>query len=173
MFEPGIYKGKLVDAGVSQLNNEKQTPYIYLTFTLTHYGNGAELQEPVNREVRMFLSEKALSYTEDNLKKLGFNGNYEAPEFRNGLYLEGCELGCEHSQNDGKTYENWGICGLGGSGEKKPLPKATLKTLNAKWKAHQGGFKESPTITPPPAKTPARVEAEAAVAADDDDSIPF
>jgi len=148
-FEIGKYKGKLLDAGVAVLDNEKQTPYMYLMFDiLSHIQAGEEydITEQATRDVKFFLSEKALPYAEKDLAKLGFNGDFEHPEFFEKLYTEGCELFCGENVNGDKVYEDWSIVGLGGQTEKKPAPKNLLKKLNAKWKAHGNNtYQEEPT----------------------------
>ena len=39
-MDEGNYFGRLQSAGVAQLNNEKQTPYMYLTFSIMTFPHG-------------------------------------------------------------------------------------------------------------------------------------
>jgi hypothetical protein len=161
MFEEGKYKGYLVDSGVAQLANEKQTPYLYLAFEIRHDENGDEV-EPKIRDVKIYLSDKALPYAEKDLKRLGFNGRYDSPEFDERLSSDGTTLVCQHNESGGNIYENWSIAGLGGGGsEKKPASKNLIRELNSKWKAHNKS-----TYTELPAR---QEEATASI----DDDIPF
>jgi hypothetical protein len=111
-LEKGMYKGKLVNAGVGVLNTEKGTAYMFLTFDIDRQMSGGQeeyLMQTETRDVRFWLSDAALPYTEKDLARLGFNGNYDKPEFMSSLYIDGCQLFCgERPSADGqKTYEDW------------------------------------------------------------------
>lgn len=171
-YEAGIYIGAFQRTGV-ELMGDKGTPFMCLTFLVTHRVHGEEYEalyneESVSRDVRLCLSEKSIEYTEPKLAAMGFSGDYENPAFGDGIQSDSVRLLC---QMNGQ-YEDWQIAGLNGQRERKPAAKDMLRTLNAKWKAHQGGFKESPR---------ARTNAEAAAQHEEtvkagisaDDPLPF
>ena len=174
-YEPGIYIGAFQQAGV-EIMGEKQTPFMCLTFQITHRVRGTELEplydeECATRDVRLCLNDNSIEYTEPKLAAMGFNGNYENPTFSEAIESDSVRLIC---MENGK-YEDWSIAGLmNGQRERKPAPKDLLRTLNAKWKAHQGGFKGSPN-TRPTTNEEAKRQHEETVAAGipEDDTIPF
>lgn len=147
-LEKGIYKGKLVKSGVAVLDNAKKTEYLYMIFdidTMIDGGSEIPLGERFTREVKFWLSEKAIDDTEKKLLRLGFDGNYNDPMFMESLY-NGINLECgERTAEDGKVFEQWDIYGLRTTKEKQPATKDTIRRLNARWKMNnKPAFSESP-----------------------------
>lgn len=153
--EAGNYWGTLIDAGTDTLNNKKKTPFLYLTFRITHIFDGVgwtTLDEPFDRDVKFFLSDAAWPYTEKDLELFGFNGDFEDPKFKAEFY-QGTELTCSvtDSDTDGKSYENWELPGTThGAKERKAPAKDVLQKYNARWKTNKT-TKQSPATNRPPA----------------------
>lgn len=139
MLQAGTYFGTLVAAGTDTLNNEKKTPYFYLTFQIEQQidedGNCMQI-EPVSRDVMLYLTDAAVDYTLKKLKALGFNGNFETPTFNTELTEIGCKLYCTHNPSGDKTYENWSLENGGNSEkERKPLSRDITRKFEAKYKS--------------------------------------
>lgn len=144
----GSYYGRLTEAGTASLNNDAQTPFVWLRFALTHHaraGNWSPMAQTISREVRMFLSEKAWPYTVEKLEKLAFDGNFAQPLFDGELNTQGCELLCEHESRDGKLFEEWSIAKCIGGREKADVPARMMNILKSKWR-HRAA--PSPPSTP-------------------------
>ena len=168
-IQSGLYKGKLVGHGVAI--SPKGSEYMFLTFeidTKVDNGTDAYLDQTYTRDVYFYLTEKAKQKSEEDLIKLGFNGNYADPMFRESLYSE-CLLDCRQEEYDGKTVYKFYIAELGnGKFEKKLAPQDILRRLNAQFKAkHPKTFSEAPKAASAPAQA-----AVASVLPGDDD-IPF
>lgn len=138
MNKEGVYFGKLSGAGAAQLDNDKKTPYIYLNFKCKHIASGGsweELPDPVNAEVRLFLSEAAFPYTAEKLEEMGFNGDFASPEFKDVYSKTGTNLRCSMQKNTqgGKPYEQWELLEWGKK-VKKPLDANDIRTFNARYK---------------------------------------
>lgn len=127
-YEPGIYIGAFQQAGV-EIMGEKQTPFMCLTYQITHRVRGTELEplydeECATRDVRLCLNDNSIEYTEPKLAAMGFNGNYENPTFSEAIESDSVRLIC---MENGK-YEDWSIAGLmNGQRERKPAPKDLLR----------------------------------------------
>ncbi len=159
-YEPGIYMGELQEAGIDTLNNEKHTPFMYLTFAITHRIRGEEHdelpdEECANRDVKFWTTDKALEGTEAKLSQLGFNGDYGDPVFS---VLDGqvVRLICQQNGN----YEEWEIAGIGAGRSRNVVGKDAIRKLNAQWKNHQGGFAEQPTSRGNSARAKTNAEAK-------------
>lgn len=173
MKQPGSYFGVLVEAGLDTLNNEKKTPFMYLVFDVTHIAENGEwsaLPESFKKDVRFFLSEKAWEYTQRDLEKLGFDGNFDDPKFNAAMYADGIELMCQHEVGqDNKLREAWSVSGTGGGTKERKAPEKTIvRDLSAKWKNSQAANKKP---SGGPAKPPVTPAAAPAVANNDD--MPF
>lgn len=165
--QAGTYFGELVGAGADTLNNAKKTPFIYLTFRVTHFfaGNWQEV-ELFDRDVKYFLSDSAWPYTEKELQRLGFNGDFVNPEFMDELYKPGTELLCSTRASGDKSYEDWELPGrVNGSKERVAPANEVLQKFKARWNTNSSARK------PPPANTPVQTPASPPGRAGDD--IPF
>lgn len=111
------------------------------------------------RNITLFLSDKALPYSEKTLADLGFNGDYENPCIKPEAYADGVEVYCKHEEYEAngerKMAERWNFS----------MPRAAVKpasdtvkaTLAQRWRAQYGAAPvavkpaaPAPT-TPPPA----------------------
>jgi hypothetical protein len=167
MMQEGNYFGYVAFAECLQLNNANKTPYMGVTFNVTHYpgpdGNWEELPQSEQRMVRLFMSDRAWPYTEAKLADMKFDGNFDNPGFGEPFRSEGCELVCKHTEDKGKTYENWDIAGGAGGGEK--LDGEVQRRLAAKWKQGQGSKPTGRPAAPArPAANPATAPAATATA---------
>lgn len=150
--EAGTYHARLVGSGVAKLGNEKATPYIYLTFKLMHFWHDGEwksIRTEETAEVRKFLSDKAWPYTEGDLKRIGFNGDFDNPAFAAELYEEGISLICNHETRDGRTFEDWSM--VRQEKEHTPLDSDQVALLKARWKQNNVA---APAGAPPAPPSP-------------------
>lgn len=153
--DAGTYYGTLVDTGVDTLKNSKKTPFLYLTFRVTHFFDGTgwiEVPEAFDRDIKFFLSDAAWPYTEKDLERFGFNGDFDNPKFKNAFY-QGTELVCTISANegDGKSYENWSLPGANSGPKERVTPaKEVLQKFNARWKTNSSN-RQAPATNSPPA----------------------
>lgn len=146
----GLYHSTLKKGVTSKAKSGN--PQMCLTFEVTHSWNGEgwdDMMRPIERSVFLSLTDAAWPYSEEKLTRLGFNGNFESPDFTE----TEADLECKIESYQGKDKEKWDLAG-GGSFEPEPAPKDVTRTLSAKWKA-----KGKPVTSPPPAgrpKAPAR-----------------
>lgn len=173
----GTYYGTLVDAGVDTLKNAKKTPFLYLTFRVTHFYDGvgwADVDEAFDRDIKFFLSDAAWPYAEKDLEQFGFNGAFDNPKFKDEFY-RGTELVCTVSNNDsdGKSYENWELPGTNRSGSRERIAPAkdVIHKLNARWKTNNGA-KQTPATNRPPAPPISDSQPNSGPETGDDD-LPF
>lgn len=148
-YDSGIYSGIYRGCGTDTFNNAKETPFFYITFEITHQAVNGQWQEVLqreNRDVKFFLTDNAWEYTQRDLSKLGFNGDFEMPDFPEEFKATGQQLSCAIDTNNGKAYENWSFPYDGGH-ERKTVDRNHLKKLSAK-------FKQAERNNRPPAGTP-------------------
>lgn len=163
MTPQGTYLGLLTECGSDSLNNDNKTPFFYLAFgieeRLNEAGQTEKLDQPIVRDVRFWLTDKAFDGTCKKLQSLGFNGDFANPTMNPAMMIEPVKLDCRHVENGGKTYEEWSIMGMNGDRERKPVTSDAVRRFNAKYKQIAGAFQESP------AQQNARAAAHAAIAA--------
>ncbi len=101
------------------------------------------------RTVFLHTSDKAWPYTEEKLKRLGWDGNAE----QMGFACDRIELACAHETYEGKTKEKWEIAKE--QSEFSPAGDDVKRQVLARWKA---GNKAAPARKPDvaPAAPPAR-----------------
>lgn len=158
MFQSGKYWGKIKDAVYTK--GEKSSA-IAIVIDVTHQAgaNGWEAIPPQERTIFLYDTEKAWPYTEEKLVNLGFNGDFASMKFDPKFSDEGLGVECEVEEYQGKTREKWNLSRLGGLNLER-ADDATIRTMNAKWKAKHGGAKAAPAKPAAPA-TPARSTAPA------------
>jgi len=141
MMSEGNYYGTIKKAVTSQSKNGK--PQICITFDVTHFANGGDwepLSSNQERTVFLFLTDAAWEYTEKKLMGLGFNGDFDDPQFTE----QNATLECTVELYEGKEREKWDISG--GGYEPERAPTDVIRTLNAKWRSRAG----TPATTPKP-----------------------
>lgn len=150
---PGSYFGKLADAGLEAIG-QNGTPAFTMNFTITHVaenGAWAPITE-VNRNIQLFMTDKARDYALSDLRRLGFNGDFDAPKFDADVH-EGLELSLWHETYEGKPQEKLKVARLKMQHERKPIANDTRKTLEALYRG--SAPKPAPAMPPaPPAASP-------------------
>lgn len=93
-------------------------------------GKGAwqSLPNPIQLILYLSMADAAAQYTVDKLKELGFNGDFQAPQFSN----KTAKLQCRHDTWQGKERTRWELYWRGAS---KPAKAATVTRLNAMWQS--------------------------------------
>ena len=82
----------------------------------------------------LWLTEKGLEGSMERLAELGFNGQFDSPEFGEHYRVGGAELYCDHKLWKGKTHEDWICCHwCGDKGVPDELPADRMSALNAKF----------------------------------------
>lgn len=129
LIPAGRYLGSLKSASMTQ--SESGTEQMEISF---------QIEDQV-RKVYLYFSEKAAPYSLPKLASIGFNGDFENPEFTKTTDIE---LVCKHEPYGGKnpkyvgmTMEKWDLAPRG-----KPAAPESLKRLGAQFRAVTG--------TPPP-----------------------
>ncbi len=142
---PGSYFGKLSDAGLESVG-KNSTPAFGMSFIITHVAeNGAWTPiTEVRRNIQMFMTDAAREYALADLRKLGFDGNFDSPKFDNDVH-EGLELSLWHETYEGKTQEKVKIARLRQNHERKPVTDDVKRTLQALYK----GSAPKPANVPP------------------------
>ena len=131
---PGSYFGKLSDAGLESVG-KNSTPAFTMSFIITHVAeNGAWAPvTEVRRNIQMFMTDAAREYALADLRKLGFDGNFDSPKFDTDVH-EGLELSLWHEMYEGKTQEKLKIARLKQAHERKPVAEDIKRTLSALYK---------------------------------------
>ena len=138
-LDPGAHHGVLLEAMVTE---SKGSSNLQMELKFSVY-------EGIDRIVFLSLTDNAReAFVDETLRSLGFNGDFEAPKFRDDLYTEGVDLWLKYETYEGKEREKWGISNGGGG---TPAPVDKVKRLNASWKAKNGAPpKPAGRPTPPP-----------------------
>lgn len=150
---PGNYFGKLADAGLEAVG-QNGTPAFTMNFTITHVaesGAWAPISE-VNRSITLFMTDAARQYALGDLRRIGFDGNFDAPKFDADVH-EGLELSLWHELYEGKTQEKLKIARLRQARERKPVGDDIKRTLSALYKG------SAPKQAMPAPSAPPRVPA--------------
>lgn len=135
--EEGNYYGT-VARGVTT-KSQKGHPQIAVAFNVTHQAVGdkwVELSEDFERSMFLSLHANAKGYSQEKLRILDFNGDFDEPEFTK----EGVALTCRHEMYEGKSRERWELTAYqGGDFNPEKTDGETIRTLNAWWAATRGG----------------------------------
>lgn len=129
--DPGMYWGTITEAVTSQAKTG--TPQLVLTFEITHRQartdeGSEELPSPIERRVYLFLSDGAWPISQEKLQALGFNGDFDNPNFSAPQQW----IQCKHETYNGSLHEKWEI--PGGGGEVEKADAGTITKLSARWK---------------------------------------
>lgn len=119
------------------------TPCMALTFDVPEVGT---------RTVFLYYSSGAAEYSDEKLRKLGFNGKADAPEFSNAGDVE---LSCKIEQYEGKDRDKWDIAG---GMVFEPAGQDVVRQFNARWKAKYGSAPSKPSA---PSKAPPKAPSKA------------
>lgn len=139
-LDPGAHHGVLLEATVTE---SKGTQKLQMELKFSVY-------EGIDKTVFLSLTDNAReAFVDEMLRGLGFNGDFEAPKFREDLYTDGIGLWLKYETYEGKERERWGISNGGGG---TPAPADKMKRLTASWKAKNGAPpKPAGRPTAPPA----------------------
>lgn len=151
-FAPGSYFARPIRSVVAELGQDKK-PALVITFDIVSVardGAWAEIPNPEQRDVKMFLTENAWPYTEAKLKSLGFNGDFANPQF-SPEFNDGTELVCTNRPYNGKTFDDFDF--PRGHSEVTPAGNDAVRQLNAKWRTQNAA---APRPAGSPAAPPAR-----------------
>jgi len=148
LMDEGTYQADFVEAEC-QSRGENKTPFIVLTFQVKAVAAHEDWKsiEPVYRDVSFPLTEKAWPFSEERLRKLGFNGDFRNPDIAE-HWQRGINLQCKHRQGRNDVFEDWSIPAIEGGSSSEPLSDADLRRFTARWKGN------NPTRTAPPASSP-------------------
>lgn len=173
----GTYHGKLVGANVGK-GGQNNTARIELNFEITHIWIGRDGVDwdpttPIfHRRIRLYLTDKALAFSEQKLQAMGFNGDFEniSIESFEPQFSKGVDLVCEHKQGQKDTYEDWDLVLFQEtfSSDLKDIDSKELDRLSARFKQNQDSTRAP--VAPPGAPAggqetehyPAAKEAETA-----------
>jgi hypothetical protein len=145
LAQEGLYNGQCKEIGPN--TSSKGTPFIDITFDIMLVAaNGAwdDLDPPLTRHLRIYLSDAAWSQSLDKLKTLGFNGDFQNPK----ITEEWVELECKHEEYNGRMGEKWELANWGGGADRKAPDENTLRVLSARYKTSVSANKK-PTKKPP------------------------
>lgn len=130
----GTYKA-VVD-GITIGETSKGTPQI--VFAVNVHVSTSDVRR---RTITMYMSDKALPYTEKTLNELGFNGDFDNPKIKPEAYHEGIEVYCKHEayvsqSGENKMGERWNFSTP--RAIVKPASEAAKATLAQRWRAQYG-----------------------------------
>lgn len=169
MLIPGLYcASRILSAETLESKNGKA--YLKIDFALTHRADNEQwisIGAAESRSIRLFVSDKAYSYTEAKLVELGFNGDFLNPQFS--TPEEVYQLVCVHEMYEGKSQEKWDLAGSGGS-EGKSVTEETIRDLSARWSSAHA---QAPIPASAPAMPTPVAAAPVAAAPPTDDDNPF
>lgn len=160
MIPTGTYVADIIDAVTTVTKNN--TPCIEIHISVNEPTPKREIDHalPVMRTLYIYLSEAAKQTSREKLQSLGFNGNFDAPEFTASELL----VKCIHETNPatGMPREKWEL-----GSWKSPSQRAgdaIVRSLNSWW---NGGT--SPQGSTRPAVPPQAGDSTRSL----DDDIPF
>lgn len=133
MMNEGVYWGAAIAYQSARTKNG--SPQVVITWKITHEQNGeewADLPAPVERRSYWSLAGGAFDITCDRLKRLDWNGVFDA---NMAITAEGQELYMKMETYNGKSKERWDLSA--GQQELDPLDPAAIRQLNAQYAAKQ------------------------------------
>jgi len=124
----GTYAAKIV-GGEMDTSKVQKTPYMNVTIGITHIRDGDRWADAdqAQRHLNLYTSPKAWPYTEKKLLAMGFNGDFNNPQFSETQVVVVCRVEIYKD----KPQEKWDL--PGGEYEAKPPAEDEIKKLNARW----------------------------------------
>lgn len=112
----------------------KGSPYVGVDVAVTHHIKNGEVGDPVDpplaRTIRLFLTSAAMEFATEQLRILGFNGNFgDGMGFADDVKTNGFAARMSYRQTDSGTYENWNVI----SPDKRAASNL-IDNLNREWK---------------------------------------
>jgi hypothetical protein len=117
-IEPGKYRGRITDYGVTQSQAGQQLPMVFITFEMIgQYDPDTGEVEPCESATRTYykaITPKTIGWLLADLKAIGYDRpglEYLDPEVPGAVDLFGREIDvvCEHEMYQGRTRERWSI----------------------------------------------------------------
>ena len=147
-YGDGNFAGALISARVVEVG-DKKTPALEFSLRLVYKKNPAgewekmEGDHVVNSLSQFFLSDASWPYTEERLKELGFNGDFDNPQFKvfeNGKTIE---LTCQanHKGYDEFVFTNFES---GGGSNNPDASKDTKNKFTQRYKDAMTASADSP-----------------------------
>jgi hypothetical protein len=145
---PGSYFGQLIDSQLGEIGNNGNIAMV-LTWDINHYASNGQWKQmdTATRQQNIFLTEKAKERAFSDMKKIGFDGNFENPRFSDECY-SGIELVIENETYNGKIYDRVKPAKFVSDSGVKPTSKDKAKLLSAQFRTSVGAA--SKPSTPPP-----------------------
>lgn len=157
------YAGILKSVAFEQIGENKSDACV-LRFSVEQESvNGQWVPiEPMTRSVSLFLTPKALKYSQAKLAKLEWNKNLDNPRLAERLYVDFSTLSCTE---DGQ-YTNWDMHDLQGAPEATPISDDSKRRLRdlmglTGGTPSPGAIPAPVTAAPAPAPSPAPAPAPA------------
>lgn len=116
----------------AQTGNPQMAVLLHITHDASN-GEWRQLNEIIERNLYIALTDSAMPYAEQKLKTLGFNGDFGQPEFA----IKAVAVICTHDDYQGKTRERWDLREWGEKPDAERADDDVVRQLNAKWKARQ------------------------------------
>lgn len=163
MNEIGEYNGYLQGGvvGETQGGTEQMVISFKVHYMKNENGEWAELPVPIDANIYLSFSDKAWEWTEKKLVALGFNNNFDAPDFADDAKTNGVRLKNRHEDYQGKRTEKWELASFGGPAK---ADENKIKKLQQRWNAKVGKPAGKPAA-PPRAAKPSQQDKDAEVAA--------
>jgi len=175
MLDAGLYS-VVPYGGTLDTCGQKASPLLRVHIQVNHYAQDEQwipLDQPEQRELRLFLTDGAWPYTEKKLRALGFNGDFDEPRFAGEAINAICKHRAGKDENAGKTFEDWDLAEWGESREAQPPDRETVRLLERKWKTAEATDKKPAGQPAAPPRTPAPAAASATRETNGADDIPF
>lgn len=174
---PGSYFGQLIDAQLSEVGTNGNIAMVLIWDINNQAVNGQwQAIDTATRQENFFLSDKAKDRSFSDMKKLGFNGDFDNPHFSQECY-DGIELVVENELYNGKVYDRVKPAKLVVDVGIKAAGKDKARLFAAQYRTAMGAASR-PTTPPPiapsgmPAAIPEGTKPPAEVAFDES-KLPF
>lgn len=133
-YGPGLYRFRVTDQGFGE-SAKKQTPYFFLRgVPFLQLTDGTEYAvKEYEREIQLYLSDKAIDISVDKLRALGWQGasfrELDPTSSDAHLFIgESITAECSHDTTDSGTWDKWNLPRVNAaSSDKPPKPKSDPK----------------------------------------------
>ena len=160
MLDQGFYAG--IKKSIGMDTSKSGTALIDIVFTVTLHSVGGKWVpiDPVEKHVRIYLSEAAWASSQQKLDHIGFNGDFTTPD----ITSEWVNLECQHQMYENKKQEKIELSGWGTQRERVVPNNDALRKLTARYQSDSANSKQPETKPPetPTSTLPPTAEDEAA-----------
>jgi hypothetical protein len=151
---PGTYKAKVAELKFGE--SGKGTPQFEAIIDVQVSTNDVR-----RRSIMLFMSDKAAQYSEEHLRRLGFNGDFEQPAFAPEWYADDFPLEVyvknetyTNDKGEQRDAERWNFSS---NSRTRPASSTVAAQAAQRWRATNGSATPAAKpSTPPPATPPAR-----------------